>query len=121
MRISSEIETTRAMAVEPVEDRVSAGGPRGEDKRPRTVLLVTTSTSIVLILRHTGTFPRPEYIEEVDLAPRVVYKETESEYLLPSSKRAPAKYEIRRWLCSQHSRCSRRFTIDACVHRRYQS
>ena len=83
-RVSSEIETTRAMMIEPVEDHVSAGGSRREDKRPRTVLLVTTSTSIVLIIRHTGTFPRPEYIEEVDLAPRVVYKETESEYLLAS-------------------------------------
>ena len=84
MRISSEIETTRAMAIEPVEDRVSAGGSQREDKRPRTFLLVITSTSIVLTIRHTGTFPRPEYIEEVDASPRVVDKETESEYLLPS-------------------------------------
>ena len=81
-RVSSEVDMTRVMVIEPVEDHVSASGSQGRSKGLRTSLLGITSTNIVLIISHTGTFPRPEYIEEADLPPRVVYKETESKHSL---------------------------------------
>ena len=81
-RVSSEVETTRAMVIESVEDHVSESGPQRQSKGLRTSLLGITSTIVVLIVPHTGTFPRPEYIEEADLPPRVVYKETESKHSL---------------------------------------
>ena len=37
----------------------------------------STSANIVLIVLHIAAFPVPEYIEDTELPPTIVYKETE--------------------------------------------